>query len=321
MSEADSKGVTPAFSTAGALGLAGEVFKARPVSFVRLILIQALAFATLGTAQIWLMGVLGGVISEATAADPVAAIRASAWISLVSLLASVVSLAVWAWLEALWVHLFLKDRKPVQLTFGAVMRVLVAVFIVYLILMAASFAVSVVSVVLIIPVIIAVSMGGDPDVVMITVLSTLLFLIPFGLVLLLVMSRFSALPALAFMSGGIPLGQAWRGAKGRMGSLAAAWLVWGLLYTVVMIGFGAALYFGPSPFADVFNEVLSNPADPMAQYRAYADFSRSPGDVAGYWGMTFVGSLAFGALLAVARGIGVLLALEIDAREDGANAR
>lgn len=308
----------PGFSVTGALGMAREVFRTRPVSVVRLVLLQALIFATLSTAQLWLMGYLGRGFEDASR-DPVALMQANALISLFSLGASLSMVAVWAWIEALWLELYVRDRRPAQLDAGAFFRVLAAFVILYLIIMVATFVLAFAGAIIAVPFMIALSMGGEPG--MATVISVTLAAIfaPLIVFMLLVMSRLSALPALAFLRGGMPLGLAWRGAKGRVGRLIAAWSVWGVLYLVAMIIMVAILALGPGPFADVFREVIENPQDPMAQYRAYAAFSRSPGEVAGYWGVTVAANILFAALLMAARGIGVSLALDTMVREAAAD--
>lgn len=308
----------PEFSVAGAFGLARDLFQARPVSVVRLVLLQALIFATLGTGQLWLMGYAGRGFEDA-AGDPVALVQANAWISLFSLGGSLAMIAVWAWIETLWLELYVRDSWPAAANMGAFFRVLAAFVILYLIIMLATFVMTFAGMIVAIPLIMMAEVQSDPSFALIVGMPLLVIVIPLLVFLLLVMSRLSALPALAFLRGGMPFGPAWRGAKGRVGRLIAAWSLWGVLYLIAMIIMFAILAFGPGPFVDVFREVIDNPADPMAQYRAYADFSRSPGEIAGYWGVTVAANILFAALLMAARGIGVSLALDTLAREETAD--
>lgn len=311
---------SPAFTAASGFAIAVDVFKTRPLSVARLLAIQTLVFASTGTAQLWLMGYLGRGFEDA-ATDPVALLQANALISLVSLAASAVSLALWGWIETLWLDLFLRDRSAARLTLGAFFRVMAAFVIVYLIMMGGVFVVLMAGAIIAVPALIAVASEGDPGIVVIGSVMGLAIGLPLFLFLLLVMTRLAALPALAFMEGGMPLGRAWRGARARFWRLTGAWLGWGAIYLVVMAIFGVALFLGPGPFADLMAELMTNPEDPAAQFRAYAAFSRAPGEVAGYWAMTGLANVVFAGLLMVARGIGVGLALDITSREAAGDER
>jgi hypothetical protein len=304
----------PEFSVAGAFGLARDVFRARPLSVVRLVLLQALIFAALNTAQPWLTGYMARGFEDA-ANDPVALMQANAWISLFSLVSALIMVAAWAWLESFWLELFLRDRSPFKLDLGAFFRVFAATLTIYLIIVLATFVMTFAGMIVAIPLIMMAEVESDPSFALIAVMPLLVIVIPLLLFMLLVMSRMSALPALAVLRGGMPLGLAWRGAKGRVGRLVVAWSMWSVLYVGATAIFVVLIFVGPGPFADMFREMIDNPADPMAQYRAYADFSRSPGEIAGYWGVTVTANILFAALLMAARGIGVSLALDTLARE------
>ncbi len=311
MTETTQEPLAPVrFSSGAGLTLVWDVFRRRPGSFLRLSVLQIAVFALAGLGQIWLTGIFGQYLVDA-GDDPASTLRAMALINLTGLVGSVALIVLWAWIESLWLALFVAGRTPFQASLGAFFRILAALLIIYAIVFVAALALSIIGTLAAIPVLMA--LADEPGPVAITGVISLCILVPLLLFCFLVLSRFSALPALAALKGGMPLGTAWRSAGQRLGRLMAAWLVWSLAYLAVMAVVSVIFAFGPGPFLDALTAAFTNLDDPTAQYRVYAEFSRSPGQVAAFAGVVVLTNAIFVPVLAWARGIGVTLALDSDA--------
>jgi len=298
------------FSTGAGFSLARDVFRERPLSFLRLAAIQIVVFALAGVGQFWLLGVFGQGVVDAQG-DPAALARASALISVFSLLGSAVFIVLWAWVEGLWLGLFVEGRAAFRPSMGGFFRILAAFLIIYALVFVAAIALSVFGTLAAIPILMAASTEPEP-IILILVISACI-LVPLLLFAFLVLIRFSALPALAALKGGMPMGQAWQGAGRRLGALMAAWLTWSLIYLLVLGVAGVVLAFGPGPYLDAMTAAFTNLDDPAAQYRVYAAFARSPGEIAAFTITVAITNTIFVPVLALARGIGVALALDDEA--------
>lgn len=292
------------FTARGALGFGWAVFRARPISFLRLSALQVVLFALLGLLQLWLLGYFGqGIVDAGT--DMAAVMRASSLVSLSSLTGSLVMMAASIWIELLWLRVFLGDRANARPAFW---RLLAAFVILYGLMMVALLVITILGVFAATGVLIAYETGGTQALLGAgAIVGALVFTAVLAALWLL--SRFSALPPLVLLRPGLPLGEAWRISGRVQGRLFLAWLGVALVYLLAASVTGALLVLGPGPYAEAMTMAFTRLDDPWAQYAVYAAFARSPGEMLAFGGALMIGNGLFVGVMALARGVGVQLAL------------
>lgn len=289
------------FSVGAALGYAWVIFRARPVSFVRLLVLQAVIYSVIGFLTIWLMGRAGMNLGAPAAEQTAILLQTSALTTGLSL----ASVPLWVWIEAMWLDVF-QNRAPrlwpgwgdygrLLLSFIIVMAIFIAAYLGFALL--AGFLISIAAV-----------LGGvGPGVV-----TALAVLAGFILFLVLVQTRLTALPALTFARRSVAFGEAWRLAGDRLGALGLAWFVFLLLYLAAMlVSFVLMAAFGLD-FAAAFQTAMEQPDNPLAQYAVYSPVAADAGAALAALGIMTLANLIYAPLLAISRGIGVRFALEAD---------
>ncbi|XBQ15287.1 MAG: hypothetical protein ABL308_09985 [Oceanicaulis sp.] len=287
------------FSAGAALGYAWVIFRSRPASFFRLWMLHALLFAAYNLAVYAVMGTAGLQTGGSEADQFAALMRANAYIMLVSLGGVIVTV----WIEAAWLDLFL--NRPVKLLpgWGVYFKLLAAFLIVFAVFLGGYLGTVFLGVIVIA---VAAGLGGAGPAIALGA-AVLAGFIAF---LVLVLMRFTALPALAAGRDEVAPGRAWSLTRGRMGALFLAWLAYGVIYLIGFAVMSILLLALPVSPLEALGAALESPADPMAQYEIYARLLTQPGAaVATFFGL-LVMNLVFVPIMAIARGIGVRLALE-----------
>jgi hypothetical protein len=300
MSDALKDAVRANFTVGKALGLGVDVMRRRPGSFARLAIIQAMAFAIPSLAMFYVMGVFGSQLSDG-AADPTALLRAQGLMTLAFVPIYVSIIAISIWIEACWLDLFLNDRVTLAPKMGRAIWLLLAFVIIFGVFFAAYF-------VAVIGIAIAAALAMVSDGAIAAVLTGIAIFLAFILFILLVLARFTALPALSYMEGSLPLGKAWKAAGAKQGGLTLAWLAFAFMYLVLVVGFGLFLAFGPGPYSDAMRHQFENLNNPNAQYEVYAQVASDPIQMAVLAVILVVGGLLYVPLAMISRGIGVSLA-------------
>jgi hypothetical protein len=300
MSDALKDAVLANFTAGSALGLGVEVMRRRPGSVLRLAIIQAVVFAIPNLAIIYVVGVFGGQLSDASA-DPTALLRAQGLMTLSFVPLYVLILALAIWVEAYWLELVVNDRVTLTPPLGRSMWLLLG----FVITAGVFFAVYIVAVIAIaVGAVLAATGAGEMTAVAVIIAGFLAFL----LFIVLVMVRFTALPALAYMENGLPLGKAWTAAGAKQGGLTLAWLGFAFIYLVFMGIFGSLMIFGPGPYGEAMRHQFANLDDPYAQYEVYAQVAADPVQM-GVLAVTLIlGGLVYAPFAMISRGIGVSLA-------------
>ncbi len=300
MSDALKDAVRANFTAGKALGLGLEVMRRRPGSLLRLAIIQAVVFAIPNLTIIYMMGVFGGQLSDASA-DPTALLRTQGLITLSFVPLYLLMIALTIWVEAYWLELVTNDRVTLTPPLGSSMWLLLS----FVITAGVFFAIYIVAAIVIaVGAALAVTMSGEMTAVVVIIAGLLAFI----LFILLVMVRFTALPAMAYMENGLPLGKAWKAAGAKQGGLTLAWLGFALFYLVFLGVFGLLLVFGPGPYGEAMRHQLENLDNPYAQYEVYARVAADPVQM-GMLAVTLIlGGLVYAPLAMISRGIGVSLA-------------
>ena len=101
----------PSFTIGSGLGFAFDVFKARPSSTLFLAGLTLVLCLVMGVGGVAPMGLLGAELSAAEQSGQTARLlQLTGQLTLFSLLNSVVMCLVYAWLETVWLTLFVKGR-------------------------------------------------------------------------------------------------------------------------------------------------------------------------------------------------------------------
>ncbi|MGJ3233343.1 MAG: hypothetical protein ACFE0P_16260 [Oceanicaulis sp.] len=292
----------PARFTAGAaIGYAWVIFRTRPVSFVRLALIQAVVFALIGFASFALMGWAGRSAALPVEEQMAAVLRAGAAVSTLNL----VMLVVIVWLEAAWLDVFLNRRLRFWPGWGPYGRLLLSFVIAFAVFMGGYLAIVFVGLLLAL-------LAGAAAGVLAGALVGVAAVAGFFAFLIFVQMRFTALPALVHSGRGLPVGRALGLARGRLGALFLSWLAYAGLYVVVTAAAFAIFTLMPGGPWRSLQAALAEPDNPLAQYAAYTPLIESAGAAALGFAALVVMNLLFTPLTALSRGIGVRLALEAE---------
>lgn len=297
----ETDAASPRFTAAAAIGYAWVMLRTRPVSFLRLALLQAVLFAAIGFALFWVMG-RAGLAADLPPADQMAELAyAMIWIVPLYILMLVGSV----WIESLWLDLFFNRSIRVWPGWADYGRLLLSFVIVSIVFMGGYLGFALIGGLLIGA---SAGLGGAGA----AILVGMLVLAGFIAFLLLVQMRFTALPAIVWKSGAFAfaVGASWSLTKGRLGSLTLAWLGYVLLYLVLLIAVFIVFSLGPVNFTDGMRYALAEPNNPLAQYRMYTVLVTDAGAAAGMLVMLVATNLIFVPLMAVSRAIGVRLALE-----------
>jgi len=300
MGEGLKAAVRANFTARRALGLGLDVLRRRPGGFLRLSLVQTLAFALPSLGLIYVMALFGAQLSD-PGADPADLLRAQGLmtLSLIPLYAVIIVVAIWV--EAYWLELFLNDRVTLAPPVGRALWLLLSFVVCYgafLALYLVGFLVTAVAAVF------ALTVGGEAAGVLTAAVCLLVFLVA----LALLMARFTALPALSYMKGDLALAHAWTAAGAKQGGVILAWLGSALIYLAVMTPFSLLLVFGPGPYGEAMRHQFENPDNPFAAYEIYGQLADDPAQL-GMLAVTMVlGGLIYALLAAISRGVGVVLA-------------
>jgi hypothetical protein len=301
------------FDSGAALGFALEVFRARPVGFIVLVLFQTVLMTGAALAQLYLMAEPGAEFMRQSAAvqageDVAAMMSASAAYTLASLGGALLSLAVFVITEAAWLRLFARGRTRILPTGGDELRlmvVLAAVWgLVFLLWVFGAILIGVVAGVL-------GAVGGTALAVLGAILAGVVLV---GVIIWLSV-RFSPAAGLTMLRGRIALGEAFSGSKRFYWSLLGGHVLAWLILIVGMIVITAPLSLIPGPYRDALTAAF-NPSDPAAQFEAYGAIFASRGALAGYGAILVVQSVLLAPFYALARGVGVKAALVIDHEAD-----
>lgn len=299
MNSPESGAASPRFTAAAALGYAWVMLRTRPVSFLRLALLQAVLFAATGFALFWVMG-RAGLAADLPPSDQTAALASvMIWIMPLYILMLVGSV----WIESLWLDLFFNRRIRIWPGWADYGRLLFSFVIVCIVFMGGYLGFALIGGLLVGA---AAALGGAGA----AILVGLLVLAGFIAFLLLVQMRFTALPAIVWKTRAFAVGASWSLTKGRLGALTLAWLGYVLLYLVLLIAAFILFSLGPVNFTDGMRYALAEPGNPLAQYRMYTVLVTDAGAAAGMLVLLVVSNLIFVPLMAVSRAIGVRLALE-----------
>jgi hypothetical protein len=299
MTSARPGAVSGRYTAAAAIGYAWVVFRANPLAFLRLAVLQALIFASTGFAMVWLMG-WAGLNADAPPAEQVAALlRMSALSAPVYLALAALSI----WIEALWLDVFFNRPRRLWPGWGDYGRLLLSFFIVLAVFFAGYLGVLLLGAIMIG---VTAAIGGAGP----AVLVGLLVLAGFLAFVVLIQMRFTALPGLVFITGRIAVADAWRLTRGRMGSLLLAWLGYAFAYLVaIALSFGLLSLTPASPWR-AMQAAIEQPENPLAQYEVYSILVVDPGAAAFAFLLLLVSNLLFVPIMAISRAIGVRLALE-----------
>ncbi|MEQ8434907.1 MAG: hypothetical protein RIA71_11755 [Oceanicaulis sp.] len=299
MTGATPGAVSARYTASAALGYAWVIFRANPMAFLRLAILQALIFASTGFAMVWLMG-WAGLNADAPPAEQVAAtLRMSALTAPVYLALAALSI----WIEALWLDVFFNRPRRLWPGWGDYGRLLLSFLIVLAVFLAGYLGVLFMGAIII--GVTAVIGGAGP-----AFLSGLLVFAAFMAFLILVQMRFTALPGLVFMTGRLAVADAWRLTRGRMGALLLAWLGYAFAYLVAIALAAGLLSLTPASPWRAVQAAIEQPENPLAQYEVYSILVVDPGAAAWAFLLLLVSYLLFVPMMAISRAIGVRLALE-----------
>lgn len=299
----------PSFTIGSGLGFAFDVFKARPSSTMLLAGLTLALFLVMGVAGIAPMGLLGAELYAAEQSGQTARVlQLTGQLTLFSLLNWVVMCLVYAWLETVWLTLFVKGRFSLLPGWAVFGRVLISFVLIY----AVFFGVYIVLIfILLIPAIMIMAIGVYAWSVAIGVLLFLIGLFALGMIML----RFTAVPAYVVLKDKFLLTRPFSVAGRRWGSLLGSWLVWIVIYYLVM-GIGLVISLAiPGSFGAVLGDIFAHLDDPYYQYQAYAGVFSSAGSLALLTLSMLPMHVLMVASMMISRGIGTKLALAIDEEE------
>lgn len=297
----DNASTPPAFKAGAALGYGPTILRQRPITFAQLSVVQAVLFTIPALAVFYVMGVMGQDVMD-VADDPIALMQTQLRMSLIT---SGINLLIYAgavWIEAVWLELFMNNRVKLFPPISRMLWLLLSFVIIFAIFFAGYF---VIFMVFMVAAIFAGTSSGLAAGVIVGVIGVLVFVV----LSLVVMSRFSALPAMTYQEKELTLGKAWSLARANQGSLMLAWLGFGGLYLIFMAIYFAVLLAAVGAFADAIIYQFENLENPYAQYEAYAALVENPGNLVALGLVFLFAGFAYSIISAISRGIGVSLAL------------
>ena len=302
MTNTENETLSARFSASAGLGYGWVIFRTRPLPTIRLGLVQAAIYAGL---SLWMLIAMGRAGQDMMAAgeDPAALTAAlgGMFVGLAPVYLAMMAGAVL--LEAAWLRLFLDGRARVRL--GDVGWTFLSFALIFAVFMGGYIVTALIAG-------IGIGVAAAAGSVLAAVLAGLASLVGFFVFCALVMTGFTALPALAVQRGAFPLGRAFGLARARRGAVLLAWLGFALIY-VVVLGASAALMFAlPSGYGEAMAAQFANPENPFAQYEVYAWLAQSPGLMALHGAALFVQSVLVAGVGMVSRGIGVRLVLDAE---------
>jgi len=293
------------FNSGAALGFAVEVFRARPIGFIALMLLQTAAFTGASMLQLYLMAEPGAAFMTAQlGGDAAEAARATGPYFAAIGGGLLVTLTLALVIEAAWLRLFAYGRTRLFPTGGDELRLLVVflavyglVFVVYLgaVFLIALLAGLLAAVAGTGPAILAGVLGG---------LAAICAMIWVGV-------RFAPAAGLTVLRGRIALTEAFARSGQFFWSLFGAHLLGWLLFVIASIVITVPLAFIPGPYQAVLFSAF-NASDPSAQFDAYGAIFADQAAMAGYGAVVALQSFLLAPFYALLRGIGVKAALVID---------
>ena len=298
---------TVPFGAGRALGFFLEVAKAKPGSFAALSVMHVALYAVLSIAMTLSTALQVEAMMAAPqdpGADPAAMVSAMGTYVGFMLLGLLVFAVLAVWVEAVWLRLMVRGQASLLPRPGDFGRVLLAFIVIYAIVIGVYFAG------LLVMTTVAMTIGMFDQMALSILIGGIGTIVLLVLMVWLIV-RLSALPAMCVLERRFAFGRAFSGTGKIFWPLLGAWFLWLLIYIGLSVVGVALVWLMPGPYSEAVFAGFTHMNDPTAQLSAYRAAFESPGGVILAVLTTALGAAIYLPGVWIARGIACRAALDI----------